>query len=105
MSTMIDAEYLLATILSHREQVSFRCLNDIRSKIEQSVPVVIDVSTPAVNAALRYYPEVFVREEQCITRAPQANEYLFTEYFNGEFASLVSPEIHEKVEEVIKSTQ
>jgi hypothetical protein len=105
MCTVINADYLLATILSDKKSVSFGSLKEIQNKIQARVRnVVVDISSPAVQAALKYYPEIFEKNEDSITKAADADKYLTTKYLDNEFTSSVSVEIHKIVKEAIAAS-
>lgn len=102
MCTIIHADYLLATVLSDNEGVSFDRLNELRRAIEnRCADVVVDVSSPALHSALHYYPEIFERREGRIARAANAQHYLCSEYRDHVFTSSVPPNVHERVCNVI----
>ena len=104
MCTMIDADYLLATVLSTVGSVSFRSLSELRSRIESEMPdVVVDLSSPTFDLALEYYPEIFKRSGNQVVRAANADQYLSSRYFDCEFASSVPADVHEKVKQAIKA--
>ena len=104
MCTIIDADYLLATVLSTTEAVSFQLLSKLRSRIESEMPdVVVDLSSPTFDLALEYYPEIFKRRGNHLVRAANADQYLLSGYFDCEFASSVPADVHEKVKQAIKA--
>ena len=105
MSTIITADYLLATILAERQSVSFRALREMQETIETEIPnVVVDISSPTVRAALEYYPEIFEKSNGLVSRAANAEQYLSTRYLDCEFTSSVPAEIHEQVKKTIKAS-
>ena len=104
MCTVISADYLLATVLSTTDAVSFQSLSELRRKIESEMPaVVVDLSSPTFDLALEYYPEIFQRRENQVVRAPNADEYLSSRYFDCEFVSSVPADIHKKVMQAIEA--
>lgn len=102
MSTIITADYLLATILSERQSVSFRALREMQGRIEEIPNVVVDISSPTVRAALEYYPEIFEKKNGSVMRAANAEQYLSTGYLHSEFTSSIPAEIHARVKKTIK---
>ena len=104
MCTLVDADYLLATILSGTERVPFALLRDIQRKIEATTDnVVVDISSPAIYAALEYYPEIFQREDDAIAKVATAGEYLSSDYMKYEFTNSVPEPVDEKVREAIET--
>ncbi len=102
MCTVLNADYLLATILSTKKSVSFCSLWDVRSMIHANVQnVVVDISSPAVHAALHYYPEIFEKKKDSIARAADAEKYLSSKYLAYEFTDAVPGEIHQIVKKAI----
>lgn len=105
MCTIINADYLLATVLSDRGSVSFRALNELRGSIESHcADLVVDVSARAIDSALQYYPEVFERQQGGIARAPKAAKYLMSDYRDNVFTSSVPAGVHERVSKVVKES-
>ena len=104
MCTIITADYLLAMALSAKKSVSVQYLSDLQSTVEAQLPdVVVDISSPSVHAALKYYPEIFEKETNGVVRAPKAEEYLESPYLQHEFTSLVPPRVHKTVTRAIKA--
>ncbi len=101
---LVEADYLLATILSTTERVPFTLLREIQRKIEAITDnVVVDISSPEIYAALEYYPEIFRREDDAIAKATTADEYLASDYLKYEFTNSVPAPVHEKVREAIET--
>lgn len=99
---VLNADYLLAIILAGEKSISFRDLNRIGYGIEEHCPgVVVDVSSPAVNSAIEYYPQIFARREREITRASNADRFLKTDYLDNEFIRCVPCAVHKEVQNVI----
>ncbi len=77
MYYVLNADYLLAAVLAHRESVSFVALNELRSRIENSCPgVAVDISGSAIEGAIESYPAIFERRRDQIVRAAEAGRYL-----------------------------
>ena len=105
MSTIITADYLLATILSQRSSVSFRDLRGMQETIEDAIPdATVDISSPTVRAALEYYPEIFEKRNGSVTRAANAQKYLSSKYMEYEFFASVPAQIHKRVTDLIKES-
>ena len=105
MCTIIDADYLLATVLSTREQVSFRFLSELQSRIERQVPnVVVNMSSTDLDSALEYYPEIFERRQGLVAQAPNAGQYLSSKYYECEFVSSVPANVHAAVKQAIEAS-
>jgi hypothetical protein len=105
MCTIIHADYLLATILSTRKSISFSSLRKVQAAIRDSDSnVVVDISSPAVHAALEYYPQIFEKKDDSIARAADANEYLSSKYLEYEFTSAVPENIHQVVKDAIAAS-
>ncbi len=103
MCTIIDADYLLATVLRTTKSVSFQSLSELRSRIESEMPnVAVNISSPALDSALEYYPEIFERRENQIARAASAGQYLSSRYFECEFVSSVPADVHANVKRAIE---
>ncbi len=100
----LNADYLLATILSDITSVPFSCLGRLQREIEMVYPTaVVDISTPAIHSALNYYPGIFEWHGAEIRRAPTAVQYLQSEYFEQEFTGSVPTEVHEAVKRAIET--
>lgn len=101
----LNADYLLATILSDRVAVRFGELPEIQRRIEQLCPcAVVDVSAPAISSAMEYYPAIFERREREVARASTAEEYLQGPYFEEEFVRSVPQNVHSLVKDAIQRT-
>jgi hypothetical protein len=69
MNKIINADSFIASLLKKREQISFEELQRIKKKVEKELPgVVIDISSPSIESALYYYPNLFKRSGSFIMK-------------------------------------
>jgi len=105
MYHVLNADYLLATVLACKESVSFDWLDELRKRIEHDCPgVAVDVSSPAIESALECYPEIFERRSDQIVRAPNASRYLASDYLGFKFVNRIPKEVHRMVKAAISGT-
>ena len=102
MCTIIQADYLLACILSTEERIKVVDLRELRREIEKKCEdVVVDISSPSINSALMRYPKVFHLQEDQIIRRDDSDKYLKTDYFDNVFCSSVPSKVHCRVKGLI----
>lgn len=106
MYQVLNADYVLATVLASTRSVSFDALDKLRRNIEASCPgLAVDVSSSAINSAIECYPDIFERQPEKIVRAANAGHYLESEYINWKFTNRVPKEVHQFVEEAINKVK
>jgi len=94
MCDVVKTDALLALLLSNRQKVSFRELRQLRDRVVEANPdVVMDISAPSVDMAVRYYPEIFMFQGACVARANHAKRFFDSEYIRDEFLSTVPQEV------------
>lgn len=98
----LDADYLLATILSDREAVPFQRLRFLQNEIEQTCPwAIVDLSSPSIVSAVQSYPAIFEWREKEIGKARTADRYLKSDYLTNVFTNTVPDNVHDLVQKAI----
>ena len=90
MCDVVKTDALLALLLSERQKVSFRQLRLLRDRVVETNPdVVVDISAPSIDMAVRYYPQVFAYQGTYVARAKAAKRFFESDYIRDEFLSTV----------------
>jgi hypothetical protein len=99
MCKIIDTDYLLATILSIKDSVSFEQLWELNTTLNNDLSdVAVDMSIPAIRRAVKLHPAIFVRNGVYIRlNRNYGKKYVTEEFFNYEFPNTVSKELKLKI--------
>ncbi len=99
---LISAEYLLATIFQDTDKVSFSELKKISREIESLTNASVGISRDDIAFILKYYPEIFIVQNDFIVKVPDADEYLKTDYMQYEFVQSVPKSVDEIIRKHVK---
>ncbi len=99
MCVIIPADVLLAFALLKRDKISFEQIQILRETIETQNPnIILDISFPSIDLALYYYPKLFHKHGQYISRSSDFPTLGGNDYIENEFLNLLNPEIKSAIE-------